>query len=690
MKTNIENYNNHRLISNILIQPKLTVGTVNDVYEQEADAVADRIMRMPEPSVQRKCAHCEEDERIMKKPLTSFIQAKGNEGGMEAPASVSKQIESSRGGGNRLDENTKTFMESRFGTDFSGVKIHTDNTAIQMSRNINAQAFTVGNDIYFNSGKYDPQSDEGKRLLAHELVHTVQQENGLKRNIQRTVDNVVINCADNQIHFLHDGINTSYILDHCNVSDGEYNASVKLQPNKVEFDLGEVSSDVAFDFSYSIAPSQPNPNTFFQGQKSVKINCTHISGFTGMGGDIRFNVKQISEDYFKNLTGNDISAIPEGIMVPLSKYMNQSFASPVPAAVGASYFAPTTWSFIPKNVTGVMWTQGHTSIFSNPSGPYSPSIYGYRGNLGYYTGEMLPLIGQKCTIALHEGVPGSFANDAWFPLFPGEKDIIFQPRTNEQAIDFANKLQKTQYGGEYTYSPPRANPDPILGPVRPTEANLNAELLSRGKAPMCTNNCITVPTAEIQEAIGGRPVTPSGIDVMTGGTAEGKVDPHYSGRGRLMTEAMKEGPLPPGASRMTIKVTPGASAGMFIIRGGGTILLVYGIYQTGSRIINTPSDKLPVVLSEEAGSWTGGILGSALGGAAAGAIFCSPTGPLDAVCVVGGFVGGLLFGIAGSAAGKAAGNFIGENVVEPVLQKAAEVESNWTREIYNLYGVPLF
>ena len=175
------NYLTKNSNSNIIVQPCLAIGAVDDMYEQEADAVADKVMRMPKPSLQRKCAHCEEEERIMKKPLTPFIQAKGNESGMEAPASVSKQIESSRGGGNRLDENTKTFMESRFGTDFSGVKIHTDNTAIQMSRNINAQAFTVGNDIYFNSGKYDPNSDGGKHLLAHELTHTIQQGNTVRR-----------------------------------------------------------------------------------------------------------------------------------------------------------------------------------------------------------------------------------------------------------------------------------------------------------------------------------------------------------------------------------------------------------------------------------------------------------------------------------------------------------------------------
>jgi hypothetical protein len=185
---------------------------------------------------------------------------------------------------------------------------------------------------------------------------------------------------------------------------------------------------------------------------------------------------------------------------------------------------------------------------------------------------------------------------------------------------------------------------------------------------------------------------------MTGTGPDGIVDPHYAGRGRLMTEAMSEGPLPTGASRMKITVTPGGSAGMFVIKGAGGIMLVYGIYQTGKRIINAEPGQLPVVITEEAGSWTGGILGSALGGALGAAVFCAPAGPIDAICVVGGFLGGLAFGIAGSSVGQAIGHTFGEyvvkpvvdHVVDPIIKKTNEVEAEWTRDIYNLYGVPFY
>ncbi len=166
-------------LQHLPIQRKLSIGSVDDPLEQEAEAMADTVMRMPETSlIQRKCADCEEEEKVQRSPLaasiTPFIQTKGGDGGTASEA-VTNQINSTKGSGSNMDSPTQSFMENRFGTDFSNVKIHTGDDAVQMSRELNAQAFTVGSDIYFNSGKYNPSSDSGKHLLAHELTHTVQQ-----------------------------------------------------------------------------------------------------------------------------------------------------------------------------------------------------------------------------------------------------------------------------------------------------------------------------------------------------------------------------------------------------------------------------------------------------------------------------------------------------------------------------------
>ena len=181
----------------INIQPKLTVGAPDDPYEKEADSVADKVMRMPDNHfVQRKCAHCEEEEKLQRKPLgesiTPYIQRKSD----STPAvsnSTSQSIESSRGGGSRMDNHTESFMSNRFGSDFSNVKIHNDGHSARLNRELNAKAFTVGSDIYFNDGQYQPGSSSGKHLLAHELTHVVQQnsfirQKSIQRKIQRQED----------------------------------------------------------------------------------------------------------------------------------------------------------------------------------------------------------------------------------------------------------------------------------------------------------------------------------------------------------------------------------------------------------------------------------------------------------------------------------------------------------------------
>jgi outer membrane protein OmpA-like peptidoglycan-associated protein len=169
-------------LQSITLQRKLSVGAPDDPLEHEADSMADTVMRMAEPNfIQRKCAHCEEEEKAQRKPLSSFIQRKESSGAMAVTNDVTNQLHSNKGNGVRMDTNTRSFMESRFGADFSSVNIHTNNEAIQMSRDLNAKAFTVGSDIYFNEGHYQPGTDGGRHLLAHELTHTLQQAPTIQR-----------------------------------------------------------------------------------------------------------------------------------------------------------------------------------------------------------------------------------------------------------------------------------------------------------------------------------------------------------------------------------------------------------------------------------------------------------------------------------------------------------------------------
>ena len=202
-----------------LIQKKLTVGKPNDKYEQEADSVADKVVqrlgktdspsvsKAPQAIIQHKTAEPEEEKldrkeenqeelpELQRMPVSSIgddegvqmkcaacggeehehVQKKGT--GTEGVASndIESRLNNSKGGGSPLPDTTRSSMESAMGADFSNVKVHTDSSAVQMSQDLNAHAFTHGSDMYFNSGKYNPLGTEGSRLLAHELTHTVQQ-----------------------------------------------------------------------------------------------------------------------------------------------------------------------------------------------------------------------------------------------------------------------------------------------------------------------------------------------------------------------------------------------------------------------------------------------------------------------------------------------------------------------------------
>ncbi|WP_299189526.1 DUF4157 domain-containing protein [uncultured Aquimarina sp.] len=127
------------------------------------------------PDIQKKEEEIQEKEEEEEQISTlQMVQRKSNEI-PNTNASIESRLNSSKGGGSPLPKETKTQMESGFGTDFSNVRVHTDANAKQMSQDIGAQAFTHGNDIYFNEGKFDTSSNSGKHLLAHELTHTVQQ-----------------------------------------------------------------------------------------------------------------------------------------------------------------------------------------------------------------------------------------------------------------------------------------------------------------------------------------------------------------------------------------------------------------------------------------------------------------------------------------------------------------------------------
>ncbi len=181
----------------LAIQAKLNIGEPNDKYEQEADATASKVVQqinspMQDQSVQRQESMEEEDEELQRSPISkiqrqgaiegeeelqtkSVLQRRGNVGGGEASQDLESSIQSARGRGQSLDVNLQAKMGQAMGADFSDVKVHTDSKSDQLNKSIQAKAFTTGQDVFFRQGEYNPSSQSGQELIAHELTHVMQQ-----------------------------------------------------------------------------------------------------------------------------------------------------------------------------------------------------------------------------------------------------------------------------------------------------------------------------------------------------------------------------------------------------------------------------------------------------------------------------------------------------------------------------------
>ncbi len=188
-----------RILRSTGAQGKLTIGEPNDKYEQEADRVADEVMRKPELNVQLQADTEEEEELIQTKVLNDGEVKRREESLYEEEEIQTKntsntsllviggkenQIQSLQDGGQPLSRPERAFFEPRFGIDFSKVRMHSDSGAAHIARAINARAFTLGNDVVFNAGEYAPGAHNERKLVAHELTHVVQQNGGDSKSLK--------------------------------------------------------------------------------------------------------------------------------------------------------------------------------------------------------------------------------------------------------------------------------------------------------------------------------------------------------------------------------------------------------------------------------------------------------------------------------------------------------------------------
>jgi Domain of unknown function (DUF4157) len=196
------------------------VGAADDAFEREADRVADAVMSggaasprtagaqhvqreideespapAPAPAPAQAAAPAEDEAAAGEDEGVEETESEDGEGGDDDPTGQPKLADGASrgggrvdlplasGGGSPLDAGTRETMQGGIGHDFSGVRVHTGREAAQAAESVHARAFTVGSDIYFASGAYQPSSGTGQRLLAHELTHVVQQSGGSRPSL---------------------------------------------------------------------------------------------------------------------------------------------------------------------------------------------------------------------------------------------------------------------------------------------------------------------------------------------------------------------------------------------------------------------------------------------------------------------------------------------------------------------------
>ena len=655
-----------------LVQAKLAINPPGDRYEQEADRAAEMVLgngRMaPLPitplatAPSRRCA-CGgivgpggECAACRRKRLA--LQTKESQMSSSAPAPKQTAHLLSQSSGQSLPHDTRHFFESRFNQDFSGVRIHTGQEAAEQSTHLRARAFTAGQDIVFGTGEYAPETPAGKKLLAHELTHVIQQNiSGLR--IQRQPDEKAVNWVP--------GMRAKLLKN-------------AWERDKIRFYTGETVEIISTPWllgyhSYIRVRAIPSPGVtlLWSGEHAVDVaDLEPVASPLQSPSEekqVQFQVNVLSEAAFASATGIDPANLPEGTLIPFDQAQAIGAAPDAPWLQGAAPGIGMGWSgapwpsfSVPAYATGVQWTQtgfGHFSQFANIPG--NPIMGGYRsyGLVHGYQGLHSKATGQPWT----RPVPGGYFSDWWFRLLsPQSQTMVYRTGTPQHANLVAELIAQGRYTEHYTFPPPASG-------------------------AKCTN-CITVPQAQTYGALGGKPVivTETGVYDITEFGRPSPQDPftvEQAGRGKTMREWVTQPTVQtPTGQIETLEVAKvprsnvWGTRGVACIRAGGVVMLVFGAYKTTERLEEAAGTPyFHRVVGQEAGSWVGGIIGGALGAAAAGAVACSPTGPGAFACAAAGFVGGLIVGAAGSMLGAIGGDYVAEKLegVDAAVQTAGEL-----------------
>jgi Domain of unknown function (DUF4157) len=587
------------------LQKKTRIGPANDPLEREADEVADTVLGMTDTSlsvssgpaqVSRKCATCEEEGKLQRKSVgTNMVQA-------HAPPIVHDVVSAP---GRPLDSAARAYFEPRFGRDFSDVRVHAGPAAEQSAKDINAKAYTFGSHIVFDSGEYGTDTSEGKRLLAHELAHVVQQKHA-ERSVQR----------DTQ--------------------------PVKSAPQSVN-PIGALFPNIAPDVS-----------------KRFSVRVLTEAGFQALSGVLVATIpqKRVLSPAEAGLDSDSSRGGGAGAALSAAIVFGPRPTLPLPlGSTGVLWSADAHLSQF-----AVVRQQNPALAFL--FGDSTLKTYGFRANLARHalsTAESAPFLygsaGGPFKASLNRGAAGGYVNDAVFPYVPvkgGSVAVYAQGGAQdlagaEQLTACMAEAGKTgKLDGVYRFStPPRDSPafDRAFGKGAAADPNFQPpEIINcLNEANASKLSVQALQGRDLIMQINGRQVNVrTATYVDTGETVPGMLP----GAAKSMREYVKPGNVIPEMQGLTRQPI---TSGMWlrgltgVVRGGGLVMLVYNLDRTIGRYQEASEYDKPLVVGEEATLFTAGMLGSLLGQVIGEAVICAGLGPGFALCMIAtSMVGGAL------------------------------------------------
>jgi len=221
----------------------LKASSPSDPAEKEAEATARKIMRLraPEPTAGAGPRPSPQSPYVARFHNTIARKAEGQP---NVASNVAAEISASTASGSPLPASVRRFMEPRFRANFSNVRVHTGERSARLNRQLSAQAFTVGNQIFFGRDRFRPESTDGQELLAHELTHTIQQGAAVQQGtaVQRSVDVTVTQQSPAQVQRLGLSDALDYFADKANLIPGFRMFTIILGVNPINMSRVERSA----------------------------------------------------------------------------------------------------------------------------------------------------------------------------------------------------------------------------------------------------------------------------------------------------------------------------------------------------------------------------------------------------------------------------------------------------------------